>query len=114
RSHRGGFLRRKGQEEPEAVKRLSFFVDRRGRPSLPEHFYSFAAKERSVRSNCRARRWARVSPGASASCRKSEGLSISSAMPGSDSTTHGFCVARAAARCGLKLSFPKRRGNKPT
>ena len=28
-------------------------------------------------------------------------------------TTHGFWVARAAARCGLKLSFPKRRGNSP-
>src|ERR1022692_3185568 len=60
--------------------------------------YSFAANENSVRSHCRARRWARVSPGASASCRKSEGLSMSRAIPGSDNTTHGFWVARAAAR----------------
>ena len=35
---------------------------------------------------------------------------MSSPMPGNESTTQGLRVARAAARCGWKLSLPKRRG----
>ena len=54
--------------------------------------------------------WVRVSPGAETSFARSEGLSTSSAIPGKESTTHGLPVARAAARCGLKLSLPKRSG----
>src|SRR5205823_5094499 len=52
------------------------------------------------------------SPGALARTARSEGLSISSAIPGNESTTHGFPVARAAARCGLKLSLPNRNGKR--
>src|SRR5579863_4040726 len=66
--------------------------------------HSFAAMGRLVRSHWRIKRWARVSPGASASWFRSEGLSISRAIPGSEITAQGLSVARAAARCGLKLS----------
>ena len=75
--------------------------------------YSFAASGRSARSHWRMRRCARVSPGAAASVRKSSGLSTSRAMPGNESTTQGLPVAWAAAWCGLKLSLPKRAGNRP-
>src|ERR1700674_39692 len=72
-----------------------------------------ARVRRSAKPHWRARRWVRVSAGRLRSCRRSAALSMSIAMPGSSSTMQGFCVACAAATWGLKLSLPKRRGNRP-
>src|SRR3984885_2839338 len=75
-------------------------------PSVP-----VAGKRLSIDQR-RSRLWVRVSPGCASTLCKSSGLSTSIAMPGSCNTMHGLPVAWAAARWGLKLSFPKRKGKR--
>src|SRR5205823_9436190 len=53
---------------------------------------------------------ARVRDPSCAKCRRSAGLSISNAIPGKCNTVGRMPRASAAARCGKKLSSPKRNG----
>src|SRR5690349_12556387 len=70
----------------------------------------FPAADRS--KNFRARNCERRSPYAEASCLRSSAESMSSPIPCKVSTTQGCPLPFAAARCGRKLSLPKRSGNK--
>src|SRR5579864_626465 len=70
-----------------------------------------AISRSSALTNFRARRCDCLSPGVSASCRRSSGVSMSSPIRGNESTTQEVLVAIAATRCGIKLSLPNRRGN---
>src|SRR6266566_2494038 len=72
----------------------------------------FTVAGASESPNRRARSCEYLSPGACVSCRRSSGVSMSRAIPASESTTHDLSVATAAARCGMKLSFPNRNGNR--
>ncbi len=71
------------------------------------------AARRSEMCHSSSRRCALVSPGAAIRSAKSGGSSISIPILASRSTSTGLPVALAAARCGRKLSLPKRSGNKP-